>query len=65
MSKTPWFLSKEKNDRSNFWKSRKSGYSTSNYWLKDSIFEKKQSHFFDEPESVEKESKYDHFQLQH
>lgn len=63
MSKTPWFLSKEKNDRSNFWKSRKSGYSTSNYWLKDSIFEKKQSYFFDEPESVEKESKYDHFQL--
>lgn len=63
MSKSPWFLSKEKNDRSNFWKSRKSGYSTSNYWLKDSIFEKRQSNFFDDPETVEKESKYDHFQL--
>lgn len=63
MSNKPWFLSKEKNDRSNFWKSRKSGYSTSNYWLKDSIFEKKESYFFDEPETVEKESKYDHFQL--
>ena len=63
MSKTPWFLSKEKKDRSNFWKSRKSGYSTSNYWLKDSIFEKKQSYFFDEPETVEKQSKHDHFQL--
>lgn len=63
MSKSPWFLSKEKKDRSNFWKSRSSGYSSSNYWLKDSIFEKKQSQFFDEPESIEKESKYDHFQL--
>ena len=63
MSKSPWFLSKEKKDRSSFWKSRKSGYSTSNYWLKDSIFEKKESYFFDEPETVEKASKYDHFQL--
>ena len=63
MSKSPWFLSKEKKDRSNFWKSRSSGYSSSNYWLKDSIFEKKQSQFFDEPETLEKESKYDHFQL--
>lgn len=63
MSKSPWFLSKEKKDRSNFWKSRSSGYSSSNYWLKDSIFEKKQSQFFDEPETMEKESKYDHFQL--
>ena len=31
--------------------------------MKDSIFEKKQSQFFDEPETLEKESKYDHFQL--
>jgi len=30
---TPWFLSKEKKSRSNFWKSRSSGYSSSNYWL--------------------------------
>ena len=59
----PWFLAKEKKDRSNFWKSRSSGYSSSNYWLKDSIFERKQSQFFDEPATVEKESKYDHFQL--
>lgn len=64
MSKSPWFISKEKKTgKSNFWSSRSSGYSTSNYWLKDSIFEKKQSHFFNDPESVEKESKYDHFQL--
>jgi len=63
MPKLPWFLSKEKNDRSNFWKSRSSGYDSSNYWLKDSIFDKRQSHFFDEPETLEKESKYDHFQL--
>lgn len=63
MSKTPWFLSKEKKDRSNFWKSRSSGYSSSNYWLKDSIFEKKGSQFFDDVETVENESKYDHFQL--
>ena len=63
MSKSPWFLSKEKKDRSNFWKSRSSGYSSSNYWLKDSIFEKKQSQFFDEPETLEKESRHDHFQL--
>ena len=57
-----WFLSKEKSDRSNFWKSRNSGYSSSNYWLKDSIFEKKQSYFDDEP-TLEGESKYDHMQL--
>ena len=63
MSKSPWFLSKEKKDRSNFWKSRSSGYSSSNYWLKDSIFEKKQSQFFDEPETLEKESRHDHFKL--
>jgi hypothetical protein len=31
--------------------------------LKDSIFEKKQSYFFDEDETVEKASKYDHMQL--
>lgn len=62
-TRSPWFLSKEKNDRSNFWQSRSSGYSTSNYWLKDSIFDKKQSYFFDAEETLEKESKYDHFQL--
>jgi hypothetical protein len=61
--RSPWFLSKEKSSRSNFWKSRNSGYSSSNYWLKDSIFEKKQSYFFDEDETVEKASKYDHMQL--
>jgi hypothetical protein len=61
--RSPWFLSKEKSSRSNFWKSRSSGYSASNYWLKDSIFEKKQSYFFDEDETVEKASKYDHMQL--
>ena len=61
--RSPWFLSKEKSSRSNFWKSRSSGYSASNYWLKDSIFEKKQSYFFDDDDTVEKESKYDHMQL--
>jgi len=61
--KSPWFLSNEKKERSNFWKSRSSGYSSSNYWLKDSIFEKKQSYFFDDADTVEKESKYDHMQL--
>ena len=61
--RSPWFLSKEKKDRSNFWKSRSSGYSSSNYWLKDSIFEKKQSYFFSDDDTVEKESKYDHMQL--
>jgi len=61
--KSPWFLSNEKKERSNFWKSRSSGYSSSNYWLKDSIFEKKQSYFFDEDDTVEKTSKYDHMQL--
>jgi hypothetical protein len=61
--RSPWFLSKEKKDRSNFWKSRSSGYSSSNYWLKDSIFEKKQSYFFNDDDTVEKESKYDHMQL--
>ena len=61
-NKKPWFLSQEKKNRSDFWKSRKSGYSTSNYWLKDSIFEKKQS-FFDATPTLEKESKYDHVQL--
>ena len=59
----PWFLAKEKKERSNFWKSRSSGYSSSNYWLKDSIFEKRDSQLFDKPDSVEKESRYDHFQL--
>ena len=62
IAKKNWFLSKEKSDRSNFWKSRNSGYSSSNYWLKDSIFEKKQSYFDDEP-TLEGESKYDHMQL--
>jgi hypothetical protein len=62
ISNKNWFLSKEKSDRSNFWKSRNSGYSSSNYWLKDSIFEKKQSYFDDEP-TLEGESKYDHMQL--
>jgi hypothetical protein len=61
--RAPWFLSKEKKSRSNFWKSRSSGYSSSNYWLKDSIFEKKQSYFFDDDDTVEKASKYDHMQL--
>jgi hypothetical protein len=61
--RSPWFLSNEKKSRSNFWKSRNSGYSSSNYWLKDSIFEKKQSYFFDEDDTVEKASKYDHMQL--
>ena len=61
--RAPWFLSKEKKSRSNFWKSRSSGYSSSNYWLKDSIFEKKQSYFFTDDDTVEKESKYDHMQL--
>jgi hypothetical protein len=61
--KSPWFLSKEKTDRSNFWNSRSTGYSTSNYWLKDSIFDKKQSYFFDNEPTMEKESKYDHMQL--
>jgi hypothetical protein len=61
--KSPWFLSNEKKERSNFWKSRSSGYSSSNYWLKDSIFEKKQSYFFNDDDTVEKESKYDHMQL--
>lgn len=58
----PWFLANEKKDRSSFWKTRESGYSTSNYWLKDSIFDRKQS-FFDEDETIEKASRYDHFQL--
>ncbi len=61
--RSPWFLSKEKSSRSNFWKSRNSGYSSSNYWLKDSIFEKKQSSFFTDDPTLEKESKYDHIQL--
>ena len=61
-NKKPWFLSQEKKNRSDFWKSRKSGYSTSNYWLKDSIFEKKQS-LFEATPSLEKESKHDHYQL--
>ena len=61
--RSPWFLSKEKKSRSNFWKSRNSGYSSSNYWLKDSIFEKKQSYFFDDEPTLEKASKYDHMQL--
>jgi hypothetical protein len=59
----PWFLSKEKKERSNFWKSRSSGYSSSNYWLKDSIFDKRDSAFFDDDPTLEKESKYDHMQL--
>lgn len=63
MSKSPWFLSKEKKGNSNFWQSRQSSYSTSNYWLKDSLFDKKRTSFFDEPDSVEKESRYDHMQL--
>jgi hypothetical protein len=61
--RSPWFLSKEKSSRSNFWKSRNSGYSASNYWLKDSIFEKKQSSFFSDDPTLENESKYDHIQL--
>jgi hypothetical protein len=61
--RAPWFLSKEKKSRSNFWKSRNSGYSSSNYWLKDSIFEKRESYFFDDEPTLEKTSKYDHMQL--
>jgi hypothetical protein len=61
--RSPWFLSREKSSRSNFWKSRNSGYSSSNYWLKDSIFEKKQSSFFNDEPTMETESKYDHIQL--
>ena len=61
--RSPWFLSKEKKSRSNFWKSRNSGYSSSNYWLKDSIFEKRESYFFDDEPTLEKTSKYDHMQL--
>jgi hypothetical protein len=61
--RSPWFLSKEKKSRSNFWKSRNSGYSSSNYWLKDSIFEKRESYFFDDEPTLEKTSKYDHIQL--
>ena len=61
--RSPWFLSKEKSSRSNFWKSRNSGYSSSNYWLKDSLFEKRESYFFDDEPTLEKTSKYDHIQL--
>lgn len=54
--------SSPKIDRSKFWESRTSGHSSSNYWLKDSIFEKRHSYFFDDktPEST---SKYDNMQL--
>lgn len=49
-------------DRSKFWESRTSGHSSSNYWLKDSIFEKRHSYFFDD-ETPESTSKYDNMQL--
>jgi hypothetical protein len=62
-TKRPWFLSQEKKSRSDFWKSRESGYSSSNYWLKDSIFDRKKSEFFDDEPTLEKVSKYDHLQL--
>ena len=50
-------------DRSKFWESRTSGHSSSNYWLKDSIFEKRHSYFFDDDETPESTSKYDNMQL--
>lgn len=54
---------KSNSNSNNFWQSRKSSYSTSDYWLKDSIFDRRKTSFFDEPKSVEVEYKYDHFQL--
>jgi Ca2+-binding EF-hand superfamily protein len=62
-TKRPSFLSQEKKSRSDFWKSRESGYSSSNYWLKDSIFDRKKSDLFDDEPTLERTSRYDHMQL--
>lgn len=51
---------KEKNT-GGIWSGRKTSYQSSNYWLRDSIFERNTS-FFDDPTSV-KESSVDYVQL--
>ena len=61
-AKKPWFLSRESSSNSGFWKSRKSGYTASNYWLKDSIFDR-QTTIFTSPTPVDSSSKFDYYQL--
>jgi hypothetical protein len=62
------FLSDKKSstigyNRSSIWQTkRESSYQSSNYWLKDSIFDRKQS-FFNDYKSVETEKKFDYLQL--
>lgn len=64
ITKKPWFISKEKSSSSNFWKSRQSGYTASNYWLKDSLFDRRQSMFTaDQAMDDDASKKYDYYQL--
>lgn len=63
ITKKPWFISKEKTGTSsNFWKSRQSGYTASNYWLKDSLFERRES-MFAQDEAIGESKTYDYYQL--
>lgn len=63
ITKKPWFISKEKTGTSsNFWKSRQSGYTASNYWLKDSLFERRES-MFARDEAIGESKTYDYYQL--
>ena len=64
ITKKPWFISNEKSSSSNFWKSRHSGYTASNYWLKDSLFDRRQSMFAaDQAMDDDASKKYDYYQL--
>lgn len=62
-AKKPWFLSREKSSTSGFWSSRNSTRSSSNYWLRDSIFDKQQT-ILDRVHSIDEDmGKIDYYQL--